>query len=430
MSCARCENNLNCFDFYTKLWIYWEGRIVSISVQEAISLPVMVSAKLLAGNQGLKNQIKWVTIVEVIEDISRFQDGEFLITTGYGLHDDSSQFQKLLASKKLSGVAIYSGFYLNEIPEAFIDIANHHRLPLIELPTDINFSTITKGILQQILNKQMKEESRQTKRRLQGEFLEEIINKNFHSSSIILNRGKELGYNLTLNQAVLQIKLGECQENTHLSQLSDLLYDDVTQFMNRKNRQFILRNRLDGLILLSEIRAEKKSHRQDSVELAKDILDLWKEKMPENKIIIGIGKTYSNVNQLSESAHGAKYAVDLAGLLLSKKEIVHFDDLATFHLLIQMKEMGLSLQTFYEEQIGELLLKRKQGIDLIQTLEAYFLNNLNLQSTAAFLFIHRHTLKYRLNQIEQRTGFNLNSADERLTLQLAIAAYRLEKYFE
>lgn len=276
----------------------------------------------------------------------------------------------------------------------------------------------------------MKEESRQTKRRLQGEFLEEIINKNFHSSSIILNRGKELGYNLTLNQAVLQIKLVECQENTHLSQLSDLLYDDVTQFMNQKNRQFIMRNRLDGLIVLLEIRAEKRSHRQDSVELAKDILDLWKEKMPENKIIIGIGKTYSNVNQLSESAHGAKYAVDLAGLLLSKKEIVHFDDLATFHLLIQMKEMGLSLQTFYEEQIGELLLKRKQGIDLIQTLEAYFLNNLNLQSTAAFLFIHRHTLKYRLNQIEQRTGFNLNSADERLTLQLAIAAYRLEKYFE
>ena len=43
---------------------------------------------------------------------------------------------------------------MKKIPESFIDIANKHDLPLIEIPTDINFSEITRAILEQIVNKQ------------------------------------------------------------------------------------------------------------------------------------------------------------------------------------------------------------------------------------------------------------------------------------
>lgn len=548
-----------------------EGKGLSISVHEAIQLPVMDSAQLLAGFEGIHNQIKWVTIVEVIEDINRFQEGEFLITTGYGLNKDSLHFQRLLAMNKLSGVAIYSGFYLKEIPQIFMDIANENNLPLIELPTDINFSTVTKSILQQILNKQMemtsfslethkqltnlvlkndeenkitntlsrlidssifvlneydeftyhilrhdsltfsndeilheelslpfldfaekcrlkrrpfeaewgqfnvhfhpiiandkyfgclivltgkeewkeiylttiehaatvyaieslKEEAvKQTQIRLRGEFLEEIINKNFQSSSIILDRGKNLGYNLSLNQAVLQIKLEDYKGSEIFKQHMELLYNHSLRIMDRKKRQFIIRTRLDGLIILTEVcKEKKKSFKQDSLDIARDILFKWKERHPEIPIIIGVGKTYSNINQLSESANEAKYAVELSGLLLEKKELVHYEDLATFHLLFQMREMGISLKQFYEELIGPLLPSNRQGIDYIQTLDVYFKNNLNLQTTAANLFIHRHTLKYRLNKIESLSGFNLTSADERLKLQLAIAAYKLEEFY-
>lgn len=549
-----------------------EGNLLSISVHEAIQLPVMESAKLLAGTEGIHNQIKWVTIVEVIEDINRFQEGEFLITTGYGLTEDSLHFLRLLAMNRLSGVAIYNGFYLKEIPQTFIEIANENNLPLIELPTEINFSTVTKSILQQILNKQMemtsfslethkqltnlvlkndeenkisntlsglisssifvlneydefsnyivshdaikfsgyeillgeqslpfldfaekcrlkkhpfeaewghytvhfhpiiandkyfgclivltekeqwneiyittiehaatvyaieflKEEAvKQTQIRLRGEFLEEIINKNFQSSSIILDRGKNLGYNLSLNQAVLQIKLEDYKGSELFKQHMDLLYNHSLRVMDQKNRQFIIRTRLDGLIILTEVREEKKkSFKQDSLEIARDILWRWKERHSDIPIIIGVGKTYANVNQLSDSANEAKYAVDFSGLLLEKKDLVHYEDLATFHLLFQMREMGISLKDFYEEQLGALLKKSKQGMDYIHTLEVYFKNNLNLQTTAAHLFIHRHTLKYRLNKVESISGFNLQSADERLKLQLAIAAYKLEEFYK
>ncbi|WOP21402.1 helix-turn-helix domain-containing protein [Bacillus pumilus] len=41
------------------------------------------------------------------------------------------------------------------------------------------------------------------------------------------------------------------------------------------------------------------------------------------------------------------------------------------------------------------------------------------------MFIHRHTLSYRLKQIETRTGCSLKSTDDRMKLQLSIMAYRL-----
>ncbi|TKC18140.1 PucR family transcriptional regulator [Robertmurraya kyonggiensis] len=387
---------------------------MSITVHEAINLPVMKSTKLLAGATGLHNQINWVTIVEVIEDINRFQQGEFLITTGYGLNENSLHFQKLLAMKRLSGIAIYSGFYLKEIPQIFLALANKHHLPLIELPTELNFSTVTKSILQEILHKQM-----------ETTFLEDLINNYVHSSAILHERGKKLGINLSLSQVVLQIKLDNEFSQEHL----DLLYHHFFRMMELKERQFLLRTGLDGLTLLTEVHSEKrKSLKQDSLDLAEEILLKWKEKNPQISIIIGIGKSYDTPNQLSESAKEAKYAVDLANLLSTKKEIIHYDDLATFHLLLQMKELGISLKQFYEEQIGELLSNNK-GIDYIHTLEVYFQQNLNLQSTAEKLFIHRHTLKYRLQQIENRFGLNTGSVDERLKIQLAIAAYKLEKYF-
>lgn len=407
---------------------------MSISVHEAISLPAMKDAKIRGGKNGLDNPIKWVTIVEVIEDINRFQEGEFLITTGYGLNEHSSHFQRLLAMNQLSGVAIYSGFYLQEIPQVFIEIANQYQLPLIELPTHLNFSTVTKSILQQILNKQMellKEEAvKQTQIRLRGEFLEEIINRSFQSSSIIIERGKTLGYNLSLHHAVLHIKLDQYTDNELFKRYVEVLYNDTFSYMDRANRQFLLRTRLDGLIILTQIKADKDgSYKHDSLKLTKNLLENWKRRHPHIPITIGVGKPYKNVNQLSDSANEAKYAVDLSGLLLSKKEIIHYDDLATFHLLLQMKELGISLEDFYKEKIGKLLNRSKQGIDYIQTLDMYFKYNLNLQTTAAHLYIHRHTLKYRLQQIENRSGYDLSSADERLTLQLALAAYKLEQYY-
>jgi purine catabolism regulator len=534
---------------------------MTISVHEALNLPAMAYSQIVAGQNGVHNLIKWVTIVEVIEDIDRLQEGEFLITTGYGVDEDNQQFQKLLASNKLSAIAISTGFYLKDIPQRFIDIADAHDMPLIKIPSEINFSTITKGILEQIVNRQMemitsslnihkqltglvlkqegenkisetlstlieatvivmneyneitfspqgyesvdikkerllkhihyckrtnrpqqediegykvlfqpiiasetyygciiavkelekwaeidlnaiehaatvyaieflqKEAVEHSKIRLREEFLEEIINQSFKSSAIALERGEKLGYDLSLDQAVLHIKLTDYRDSEHLRKIVHALQSHITNFFQKQNRQIIMRNRLDNIIILFEVKTGRdRKAKEDVLSAAFTLLETWKQKYPHRRMVIGAGKMYNNINDLSQSAMEAKYAVDLSHLLLDSKEIIHFDDLGTFHLLLQMKEVGVNLHQFYDEQIGDLLKASEKGIDLLHTLETYFKHNLNMQTTAQNLFIHRHTLKYRLNKIEEKSGLNLRSADDRLKIQLGIAAYKIDQY--
>lgn len=58
--------------------------------------------------------------------------------------------------------------------------------------------------------------------------------------------------------------------------------------------------------------------------------------------------------------------------------------------------------------------------DLYRTLEAYFENNNDLQSTAAKLFIHKNTLKYRLERIGEILNCNIKTNDDFLRIGVGL----------
>jgi purine catabolism regulator len=68
--------------------------------------------------------------------------------------------------------------------------------------------------------------------------------------------------------------------------------------------------------------------------------------------------------------------------------------------------------------------ERKQG-DLIRTLNGFFDANGNLAKAATDLDVHRNTLVYRLERISELTGLNLDDADNRLILHLALKVQRV-----
>ncbi|AQQ52356.1 PucR family transcriptional regulator [Planococcus lenghuensis] len=526
---------------------------MNITVQEALQLPVMAKARLVAGAAGIHRPIRWVTIVEVIEDINRLQPGEFLITTAYGLADNRQHFLDLLRMNKLSGVALYTGFYLKEMPASFIEAANASGLPLIDIPSDINFSAITEGILQEIANRQTeiissslnthkeltglvlkgggeetvthtlakltetsvfllneigemtqavpchprmadrdfgghpvfadcresfrpveieeddlhllvhpivadnvfygaiisgkpknawKETDRaviehaatvyaierlksdaveQTQVRLRGEFLEEILHKNFRSRSAAVEHGRKFGFDLSRPHTVLHLKLAPPLPGN--GQTGDL-QAHVTAVLGREKLNFLMKERLEAITVLLPMPAA------DCAAIAEMIHMGWDTESSAIRLIIGLGRTYEDVSRFSESAAEAVTAADLHDLLLNQKEIIHYDELGTYQLLLQVKDSGGDLSSFYRQVLGSLIRSNGHGIDFIATLTAYFKHNFNTQAAAEELFIHRHTLKYRLNQAQQKCGWDLDSADERLKLQLAVAAYRLDQHLE
>ena len=63
---------------------------------------------------------------------------------------------------------------------------------------------------------------------------------------------------------------------------------------------------------------------------------------------------------------------------------------------------------------------REKGTDYIKTLQCYFDNNCQQTATAQAMFIHRSTLTYRLEKMQELTGIDLAAPDTRLYLQISI----------
>ena len=62
---------------------------------------------------------------------------------------------------------------------------------------------------------------------------------------------------------------------------------------------------------------------------------------------------------------------------------------------------------------------------LVDTLEAYLDLAGDAKATAEALTLHRATLYYRLNRIEEITGARLKTGDDRLALHLGLRLARL-----
>ena len=68
---------------------------------------------------------------------------------------------------------------------------------------------------------------------------------------------------------------------------------------------------------------------------------------------------------------------------------------------------------------------KKNPIDALDqetllTINKFFEHNLNVSETARKLFVHRHTLVYRLGKIKKLTGLDLREFDDAITFKVAL----------
>jgi sugar diacid utilization regulator len=107
--------------------------------------------------------------------------------------------------------------------------------------------------------------------------------------------------------------------------------------------------------------------------------------------------------------------------------VLAFEDTGAYRLLLPaMSEDPAELQRFYEETVAPLVAYDEQyETDLVQTLETFLDADGNVAGTAARLYTHRHTVRYRLERVRDLTSLDVASTDGREKLGLGLKAMRV-----
>ena len=128
-----------------------------MTVEEALKLESLRTAKVVAGVHGLAREVQWAHVVDMPDPVPWVRSGQLLLTTGlsWPLHEGQArQLIRSLNDRGLAAVSLAVPGYLKKFPPGAISEADALNFPLLEIPFAIPFAQITEELHRTILAEQ------------------------------------------------------------------------------------------------------------------------------------------------------------------------------------------------------------------------------------------------------------------------------------
>jgi purine catabolism regulator len=122
--------------------------------------------------------------------------------------------------------------------------------------------------------------------------------------------------------------------------------------------------------------------------------------------------------EIGRSLREARYALQVCRL--EGWSQAGFEDLGTYRLLLSMSDPD-ALRAFAEAMLAPLdAYDERHAGELTTSLQAFLQHNARWETASAELFVHRHTLRYRMRKVEELTGRDLANSFDRMEFWLAL----------
>lgn len=155
-------------------------------------------------------------------------------------------------------------------------------------------------------------------------------------------------------------------------------------------------------------------------DYAEELKESIRKKVDGLKIQIGAGRMAEGLLDVADSYREARQALITGSMIHSDEEfVIGYNELGIKRLLYLVIDHP-ELERFYEDHLAPLeAYDEEWETELVPTLRVYLQEGYNLNSAAKELFIHRHTMRYRLEQIAELLKVDIDSPEVLLNLQIA-----------
>jgi purine catabolism regulator len=135
---------------------------------------------------------------------------------------------------------------------------------------------------------------------------------------------------------------------------------------------------------------------------------------------VGVGTIRDGLAGIRRSHAEARQALLLGRRLHGPGHVTLFGDLGVYRLIFAAESLPELGDLYFQTLRALLEYDRLNHGDLVATLDAFFAANASPKEAAERLGVHRNTVLYRLDRIREITGYDLDDANMRLRLHLAL----------
>ncbi|WP_179031995.1 PucR family transcriptional regulator [Paenibacillus kribbensis] len=264
-----------------------------------------------------------------------------------------------------------------------------------------------------------------TESRLRGNFIDELMTPPVPLRHEVERRGRQLGFNPAYDWEVAVLESAEAPPEETLSGLLNLESARrrvVSHIEFRSNRAVLF------LPTLHSNDHQDGDGTEEERSWAETLKSWTSEKaLGKGDYYIGIGST-RKLWELLQSYNEARRAITVSQRLYPDQRVCTYGDIEMHYMLGEAMDTE-EFSNVFERKLGKLQqYDRSHGSDLLKTLFYYLENRGSLIDTANYLFIHRNSVKYRLERIRDMTDFDLNDPREQFICHTCLIHYYLREH--
>ncbi len=381
-----------------------------VTCNDLSALKSFSSIRLLAGSKGLERVITWPHIGQTTEISPWVHGGELLFITG--IEHGQDMLPGILDEcirNNLAGLVILVGSeYIAEVPRELAEQADAAEFPLFAMPFQLKLVDVMKEIADLIIRDKLE-------RRKEEDTLGRLL---FASEGDVPELMRHLfpeerpqDFFCFVCMFGLSAKKKEC------SGAAERLQYHVLSLCSVKNMKIYTLIQEHRVVCLAAASSRKKA--DEAVAYLEASRDVISHLCGDDGVILSFGRIYTGGRDVRKSCREALSALELAEKV-GGFNVVHHKKLGIYNLLLHMNDSD-ALREYYHDFLDPLLeYDRENNASLVATLRGYLMCNGNITRTAQDIFVHRNTLLYRLNQIRDLTGWELEDARTRMNLLASI----------
>ncbi len=299
------------------------------------------------------------------------------------------------------------------------------------------FGEVIKMTVEMMLQQEFLLKELQLEQQARENFIHDLISGRMgNDPDLFITRGQIVGYDILIPRVALVMDIYQFEKTAkqslqtfkglkegeiYLQRLKNDVLKTIQGIFMDTPQEIVSYTGGDRFVVLKTINPKDSDEilRRKLFRMGKRIKNTISQQM-KFKVTIGIGEYHEDIRGISKSFKEATQALDVGTKLEGAGDIYHVDNLGVGKLLAEIK--GESQQEFMEKTIYSTKNNKEKKINetLLETLKAFFDNNLSISKTAQVIYVHRNTLLYRLRRVKEITGLDPKKFDDAIQLRLAL----------